>query len=254
MTLHHVSLFSGVGGFDVAAERLGLTPAAMCELDNAAAGVLAHHWPGVPLFRDVKEVTGDSLRQLGIDPDRTVITGGFPCQDLSIAGAQAGLEGERSGLFYEILRIVREFQPRWFVLENVPGLLSSQRGRDMGIVLSTLVDSGYGVAYRVLDAQFFGVPQRRRRVFVVGHRGDEWTAPAEVLALGEGGDGNPDPRPATRQGSARAAGAGTPAGEWFGIGVNVGNPDIAGTLVSNNAGGLRTTDIAAAYVVQVADE
>ncbi len=208
--MQHVSLFSGVGGFDVAAERAGMKPAAMCEIDNAAAGVLAHHWPDVPLFRDVKEVTGESLKQLGIDPSRTVLTGGFPCQDLSVAGKQAGLEGERSGLFYEIARVIGEFLPAWFILENVPGLLSSQRGRDMGIVLGTLADLGYGIGYRVLDAQFFGVPQRRRRVFIVGRLGDDGRAPGAVLALGEGGERDSDegeqagqePAPRSRRGAA----------------------------------------------------
>jgi len=184
--LQHVSLFSGVGGFDLAAERAGMQPAAMCEIDTNAQNILKKHWPNTPLFTDVKEVTGDSLRQLGIDPTRTVLDGGFPCQDVSVAGRRAGLAGARTGLFWEIIRILNEFQPAWIVLENVPGLLTSNNGRDMGTILGALEISGYqDLAYRILDAQHFGVPQRRRRVFIVGHLGttDAWAG--QVLAISE---------------------------------------------------------------------
>ena len=191
MTLQHVSLFSGVGGFDLAAERAGITPSAMCEIDPAAAGVLAHHWPNVPLFRDVKEVTGERLIKLGINPRRTVLTGGFPCQDLSVAGRGAGLMGARSGLFWEIVRILGEFHPQYFVLENVPGLLSSNSGRDMGTVVGALAERGYGVAWRLLNAQYFGVAQRRRRVFIVGCLGDNGDTSGEVLDLLQGRFGDP---------------------------------------------------------------
>jgi len=184
--LQHVSLFSGVGGFDLAAERAGMQPAAMCEIDTNAQNILKKHWPNTPLFTDVKEVTGDSLRQLGIDPTRTVLTGGFPCQDVSVAGRRAGLAGARTGLFWEVIRILNEFQPAWIVLENVPGLLTSNNGRDMGTVLGALEISGYqDLAYRILDAQYFGVPQRRRRVFISGHLGttDAWAG--QILAISE---------------------------------------------------------------------
>ena len=185
--LQHVSLFTGVGGFDLAAERTGITPAAMCEIDKQAQHVLTTHWPEVPLFTDVKEVTGDSLRGLGIDPTRTILTGGFPCQDVSVAGLRAGLAGARTGLFFEVVRILKEFQPAWFLLENVPGLLTSNNGRDMGTVLWSLQECGYDdMAYRILDAQYFGVPQRRRRVFIAGHLGSTNGWAGEVLALVKG--------------------------------------------------------------------
>lgn len=181
----HVSLFTGIGGFDLAAERAGLTLIAACEVDAAAAGVIGHNWPDLPVFRDARTLAGDSLRNLH-DPRRALLTAGFPCQDLSRAkGDRLGLDGARSGLFYDLARIISEYQPEWITLENVAGLLSSNGGRDMGIVVSTLAELGYGVAYRVLDAQFFGVPQRRRRVFIVGHRGDDWRSPAHVLAITE---------------------------------------------------------------------
>jgi len=187
MSLQLVSLFAGVGGFDIAAERSGIDPIVACEIDPQARGVLQHRFPNTILINDVKDVTGDKLREHGLDPRRTIITGGFPCQDLSIAGRQAGLEGgERSSLFFEIVRILREFNPQWFILENVPGLLSSKRGRDMGIVVGELAELGYSFSWRVLDAQNFGVPQRRRRVFIVGHFGADATRVEQVLFESEG--------------------------------------------------------------------
>ena len=165
-----VSLFAGVGGFDLALENNGVNVVAAVEIDAHARGVLAHKFPNTQLFEDVKEVKGSDLIAAGFVPERGIITGGFPCQDLSVAGRRAGLAGERSGLYWEIVRLAEETQAKWLVLENVPGLLTSQKGRDMGIVLGTLVDCGYSVTWRILDAQHFGVPQRRRRVFIVAGR------------------------------------------------------------------------------------
>ena len=178
-----VSLFAGVGGFDLALERAGVPVVAAVEIDKQASGVLAHQFPNTKLFGDIQEVSGDDLRGAGFVPKRGIITGGFPCQDLSVAGKRAGLAGKRSGLFWEIVRLIDDLHPRWLILENVPGLLSSNGGRDMGTVIGTLAELGYGVGYRVLDAQFFGVPQRRRRVFIVGCLGDNGRASAEILAL-----------------------------------------------------------------------
>lgn len=186
MTLTAVSLFAGVGGFDIACERNGVQVVAAVEIDDNARGVLAHRFPNTALFTDVCEVTGDQLRAAGFVPQRGILMGGFPCQDLSVAGKRAGLDGARSGLFWEICRLIDELTPQWVVLENVPGLLSSNGGRDMGAVVGALVERGYGIGYRVLDAQHFGVPQRRRRVVIVGHLGDDGRTPAAVLAIGEG--------------------------------------------------------------------
>lgn len=165
-----VSLFAGVGGFELALNNHGVDVVASVEIDDAARGVLKHKFPNTKLFSDVKEVTGNDLIKAGFIPEKGIIVGGFPCQDLSVAGRRAGLDGERSGLYWEIVRLAEETQAKWLVLENVPGLLTSQKGRDMGIVLGTLVDRGYSVSWRVLDAQHFGVPQRRRRVFIVAGR------------------------------------------------------------------------------------
>ena len=205
------SLFSGIGGFDIGFERAGMEVAWQCEIDPHARAVLAKHWPGVPCYDDVRGISAGSV------PDVDLICGGFPCQDVSVAGRRAGLAGERSGLWFEFHRVLAELKPPWVVIENVPGLLSSNGGRDMGTVLGGLGDLGYRWAYGVLDAQWFGVAQRRRRVFIVGHLGDGRAA--EVLPLPAGLCGDP---PSRRK-----------AGE-----------DVAGTLGgSSQGGGFRTTDL-----------
>jgi DNA (cytosine-5)-methyltransferase 1 len=190
VTLTAVSLFAGVGGFDLAMERAGIEVVADVEIDKAARSVLERRFPNSKHFNDITEVTGEQLLRAGFVPSRGVLTGGFPCQDLSVAGKRAGLAGKRSGLFWEIVRLLDELSPQAFVLENVPGLLSSHGGRDFGAVLGSLVERGYGVAYRILDAQYFGVAQRRRRVFIVGCLGDDGSAPGEILALAQGVSGD----------------------------------------------------------------
>lgn len=189
------SLFSGVGGFELGFARVGVETAFVSEVDDAANAVLAHWFPAVPNFGGVEGVNPYEL------PAFDVLTGGFPCQDVSVAGQRAGLTGERSGLFFEFARIVEARQPRWLLLENVPGLLSSNRGADFTKILGVLDDLGYGLAWRVLDAQFFGVPQRRRRVFVVGCLGGPERA-AAVLLEREGGCWDPPARPEAGQGAA----------------------------------------------------
>jgi DNA (cytosine-5)-methyltransferase 1 len=175
-----VSLFAGVGGFDLAMQRNGIEVVAAVEIDKNCREVLTKKFPKTKLFNDVKEVTGEQLKSAGFIPKRGIITGGFPCQDLSIAGLRKGLAGERSGLFHQIIRLVDELEPKFVILENVSGLLSSQSGRDMGIVITALVERGYGVCWRVLDSQNFGVPQRRRRVFIVASLGNH-RQPVEIL-------------------------------------------------------------------------
>ena len=181
-----VSLFAGIGGFDLALERNGIEVVASVEWDKHAQSVLKNRFPNSQIYGDIQEVTGEQLINAGFDPRNGIITGGFPCQDLSVAGRRAGLAGNRSGLFWEICRLLDETKAQYFILENVPGLLSSSNGADMGTVISALAQRGYGLAYRVLDAQHFGVPQRRRRVFIVGSFGDNGGTPAEILAIAEG--------------------------------------------------------------------
>lgn len=181
-----VSLFAGVGGFDLAMERNGVDVVANVEIDKQCQKVLAKHFPNAKQFSDITDVKGSDLIAAGFKPNRGIITGGFPCQDLSVAGKRRGLAGERSGLFWEIARLIEETQTEWFILENVPGLLTSNKGRDFGVVVGTMADIGYSLAWRVLDAQHFGVPQRRRRVFIVGRRTGDGLSAAEVLFKSEG--------------------------------------------------------------------
>lgn len=179
------SLFSGIGGFDLGLERAGHTIAWQCEADEWRRSVLRAHWPGVPAHDDVGTFAGgDGLRGVGGSPaavegwERSpatvdMVCGGFPCQDLSVAGRRAGLAGERSGLFHEFARVADVVLPAggWILVENVPGLLSSQRGRDFAVVLATLADLGFhDLAWRVLDSRHFGVAQRRRRVYILARR------------------------------------------------------------------------------------
>jgi DNA (cytosine-5)-methyltransferase 1 len=178
VTLTFGSLFSGIGGFDLGFERGGMQCQWQVEIDTAAVSVLERRFPGVAKYKDVRNVGKDNLKPVD------VICGGFPCQDLSIAGKRAGLAGERSGLWHEFIRIIGELSPQWVVIENVPGLLSSNGGADFAVILRGLVERGYGVCWRILDSQYFGVAQRRRRVFIVGSLRDGRAA--EVLFEREG--------------------------------------------------------------------
>ena len=188
-----VSLFAGVGGFDLALTSNGAEVVASVEIDKHARKVLQKQFPNTTHLEDVKNVTGQQLFDLGFNSDG-IIVGGFPCQDVSVAGKRAGLSDSngnatRSGLFWEVVRLLEETKAQHFILENVPGLLSSNEGRDFGIVLNALVELGYGVSWRILDAQYFGVPQRRRRIFIVGHLGNNGRTSAEILAIAEGRSG-----------------------------------------------------------------
>ena len=194
-----VSLFAGVGGFDLAMQRQGVKVVASVEIDSKCNEVLARHFPDAKQFTDVTTVKGEDLINVGFNPSKGIITGGFPCQDLSVAGKRAGLAGERSGLFWEIARLVEETQSEYFIIENVPGLLTSNKGRDFGVVIGTMADLGYSLGWRVLDAQHFGVPQRRRRVFIVGKRTTDGTSIAEVLFKSDSLRRDPSTSQPTRQ-------------------------------------------------------
>ena len=185
------SLFSGVGGIDLGLERAGMRVLWQVEYDKYCQSVLRHRFTGTELYNDVREV-GPDLAPVDL------ICGGFPCQDVSVAGNRAGLTGERSGLWHEFHRIIGEIMPRWVLIENVPGLLSSNGGRDLAVVLSGLAQFGYGWAYRILDSQYFGVPQRRRRVFIIGCLGDAGAAFRALHPVGTSLPGHPPPSRETR--------------------------------------------------------
>ena len=164
MKLRVLDLFSGIGGFSLGLERTGgFETVAFCEIEDYPRRVLAKHWPGVPIYDDVRTLTADTLRRDGIAVD--VICGGFPCQDISIAGRGAGLAGERSGLWTEYARLVCEIRPRFVIVENVAALLS----RGIGDVLGDLAAIGYDAEWHCIPASAVGAPHHRDRVWIVAH-------------------------------------------------------------------------------------
>lgn len=208
--LTFVSAFAGIGGFELGLERAGWTCVGQIENDPFCEKVLRWRWPHVRRWGDITTVRGDDIKAHA--PQIDLLCGGFPCQDLSVAGRRAGLDGARSGLFFEFLRLARELRPRWVLVENVPGLLSSPRdwpGEDLAIVLAELGDAGYFVERRVLDSRWFGVPQRRRRVFLVGHLGGP--PPRSVLFESDRGAGDPPAIAEAGQEVAGTLGLGSPS-------------------------------------------
>ena len=189
--MRHLDLFSGIGGFALAASwvwKKDYEPVVFCEIDKFCWKVLKKHWPNVPIIEDIKKLNG--VEYAGTT---ALITAGFPCQDLSIAGKRKGLKGKQSGLFYELARIIEMVKPKWIILENVPGLLSVNNGKDMAEILNQLSEIGYCMAWRVLDAQYFGVAQRRKRVFFVGSFGN--TSSVQVLFEQKSSRGNDKKKP-----------------------------------------------------------
>ena len=213
MTLTHIDLFAGIGGFSLGFERAGIDTLAHVEIDTKCQGVLHRHWENHLIFSDVCAVGKDNL------PYADIITFGSPCQDLSIAGKRKGFaDGTRSNLFFEAARIIREIEPRYAVWENVPGALSSHNGRDFQSVLECLLDTNVPmpksgrwasagmvrtgqkeIAWRILDAQYFGVAQRRRRLFLIFCARDG--SPSSILFEREGVRWNPPARGKEGQGT-----------------------------------------------------
>ena len=172
--MKYLSVCSGIEAATVAWHSLGWQPVGFSEIEPFPSAVLAHHYPSVPNLGDMTKYKEWNIEQPNI------LVGGTPCQSFSVAGLRKGLDDPRGNLALTYCGILDHFKPQWFVWENVPGVLSSNGGRDFGSFLGALAELGYGFAYRVLDAQFFGVAQRRRRVFVVGYLGD-WRPSAAVL-------------------------------------------------------------------------
>lgn len=218
--MRYVELFAGAGGLSMGLEAAGMRPVAHAELEPHARAVLRHHWPDTPLHGDVTQI--DWAQYAGqVD----LVAGGSPCQDLSVAGKRAGLAGARSGLFHELIRAWDETGATYCLWENVDGARSSNNGEDFAAVLSAFVGATISVssdgwrssgvaagrtgvaAWRVLDLQHFGPPQRRRRVFILAAR-TGGADPAEILALSQGVCGHPSPREQSRQGIARGAAGG----------------------------------------------
>ena len=213
--MKYLSLFSGIEAATVAWHKLGWEPVGFSEIEPFPCAVLQHHYPNITNYGDI---TNHAEWKLPKDID--LIVGGSPCQSFSVAGLRKGLADPRGNLMLTYLAVVERVRPRWVVWENVPGVLSSDGGRALGTFLGALGELGYGWAYRVLDAQWVrthghprAVPQRRRRVFVVGCLGD-WSRAAQVLFERESVQRDSSPRRTQRQGIAADAEAGVGAGRW----------------------------------------
>jgi DNA (cytosine-5)-methyltransferase 1 len=173
--MNYLSVCSGVEAATVAWHELGWKPVGFSEIEKFPSAVLQHHYPQVTNYGDMTK-----YKEWNINESVELLVGGTPCQSFSVAGLRKGLEDPRGNLALTYVGILDRFRPKWFIWENVPGVLSSNGGRDFGSFLGAVVECGYGFAYRVLDAQYFGVPQRRRRVFVVGCLGD-WESATSIL-------------------------------------------------------------------------
>lgn len=228
--MRYISLFSGIEAATVAWEPLGWEPVCFAELDEFPSAVLAERFPDVPNVGDVTKVDWKKHRGK-VD----LVVGGSPCQSFSVAGKREGLQGE-SRLMFEYIRALREIRPRWFLWENVPGALSIDDGETFRQLLSEMDKLGYGLAWRVLDAQFFGVPQRRRRLFLVGHLGA--CPPVEVLVEPESLRGDLESSKEKREALAARAGrsphsAGFKYHQVAGAGGIGAEPDQSTTLTAD---------------------
>ena len=223
------SVCSGIEAATVAWHPLGWKPAFFSEIEPFPRAVLDHHYPEVPLHGDFTTIKTNQYRPIDL------LVGGTPCQSFSIAGLRGGLDDSRGNLALEFLKLAKLLRPRWVVWENVPGVLSSNGGRDFGSILTGLGEIGYGFAYRVLDAQYFGLAQRRKRVFVIGYLGD-WRLAAAVLFERQSLHGHPAPSREKGQGTTSGFECG-PAGGRF--------TDLAPTLDIRCQDGPRRNQLAA---------
>lgn len=241
--MHYLSVCSGIEAATVAWEPLGWKAVGFSEIEKFPSNVLAHYYPDVPNFGDMTQY--ETWARTDID----VLVGGTPCQSFSVAGLRKGMQDPRGNLALTYLAIAERYRPRWLVWENVPGVLSSNEGRDFGSFLGGLGKLGYGFSYRVLDAQYFGVPQRRRRVFVVGCIGD-WRSAAKVLFEPESLQRNPPPSRETREEVAGTSTSRSNSGGWSqdvdlaASGYMRTVPETVGALTdgAHNGGGLNGQD------------
>ena len=180
--MRFIDWFAGIGGFRLGLERAGMECVGSCEIEKKPREFYERQFGEAPTFGDIREVEPEAI------PDADLWYGGFPCQGLSVAGGRAGLSDDRSGLWWEWMRLVELCRPRWLLIENVPGFLSCSQGADFGITVASLEYIGYGLSWRILDAQFFGLAQRRERVFIVGYLGEQ--CPGEILFESDSRQGN----------------------------------------------------------------
>ena len=219
--MKYLSVCSGIEAATVAWKPLGWSAVAFSEIEPFPSALLKHHYPTVPNLGDMTK-----FQEWDIEPI-DLLVGGTPCQSFSVAGLRKGLDDPRGNLMLTYLAIAAKFGPKWLVWENVPGVLSADGGTAFGAMLGGLAELGYGFAYRILDAQYVGVPQRRRRVFVVGYFGD-WRRAAAVLFERHSLSGHPAPRRKTGQEVTGTLGARTKSGGGFG-----GDFETTGGLIAN---------------------
>ena len=160
-----LDLFAGIGGFSLGLEKAGMETVAFCEINEYAQKVLKKNWPGVPIYEDVRQITANRLVSDGIRCD--VITGGFPCQDISVSGNQVGIEGERSGLWTECARLLGDIRPKYAIFENVPNLLNGGDGNWFKRVLWDISQVGYDAEWKCIRASDVGAPHRRERIWII---------------------------------------------------------------------------------------
>lgn len=242
----YASVCSGIEAATAAWHHIGWKPVWFAEIDPFCKSYLKHHYPEVPNLGEISGIRPHWMRRSGIPTNFDVLVGGTPCQAFSVAGKRKGMDDERGQLTLEYIRIARAFRPSWLVWENVPGVLSIETGTTFARIISLLAgypsseiiqvpedgwgNSGilaqchrgaYGIAWRVLDAQYFGVPQRRRRVFIVGHIGD-WRSAAAVLFERDSLSGNPAPSREARQDVTGTFSARSTAGGGLGTDFDLG--------------------------------
>lgn len=243
MALTHGELFAGISGFGQGFERHGIETRWHVEIDKTAQSVLRRHYSNTLILDDVRTVGAHNLSHVD------VITFGSPCQDLSVAGRRKGLSGERSGLFYEAIRIIGELKPTFAIWENVPGAFSSNNGRDFAYVLAAFLECGArDIAWATLDAQHFGVPQRRRRVFVVADFAGERAG--EILFIPESGTGHLETSRKAREGTPRSTGGGVTSSltAWDTQRARIHDADgTAPSLTASPHGGQRTPTVATGF-------
>jgi DNA (cytosine-5)-methyltransferase 1 len=239
--LKYLSVCSGIEAASVAWDPLGFEPVGFSEIEPFPSAVLQHRFPSVQNYGDMTTYKEWGIGQFDI------LVGGTPCQSFSIAGLRGGLDDPRGNLMLTYGAIADHYRPTWIVWENVPGVLSSNRGRDFGTFLGMLGKLGYGFAYRILDAQYYGVAQRRRRVFVVGHLGD-WRRSAQVLFESESLCGHPAPSREARQDVTEIAG--TLATSGGGTNRPAGNANELDFCVVDNVSKTKTTKCSGRYDIE----
>jgi DNA (cytosine-5)-methyltransferase 1 len=237
-----LDLFSGIGGFSLGLERAGMRTVAFCEINDYCRRILKKHWPDVPCYENVRSLTAAGLRADGIIPD--VICGGFPCQDISLAGIGAGLEGGRSGLWWEYARLIEEFRPAWVIIENVAAL----RNRGLGTVLRKLASLGYDAEWHCIPACAVGAPHQRDRIWIIAHSHHDEGRRVEPQRGSQGRDSI-----AARDGAGRSVGVVVSDAEGGGRAMRRRSPWDDGHIVRLDAAGVGEVWRAEPDVGRVAD-